>query len=339
MTNANLESILGAKTISFNATFAKMTGSVTAAVFLSQALFWQVKAKFKTGEMEFEGESYFSKTGAEWFEETGLSAEQQKTARKPLVAAGILKERRAGLPAKMYFRVDIEALVSGFSAYLNTGVTVSGFSGNKKTENPRTGSGKFRKHEAGNSGSNIIVESFESSESGGERITHPFAHVGSIELPETNIPLEAEKEKAPPSSGPTPPPELIVTTVTPQAPYIRLVEKVETGETPGPKTPGEKIRELCEANFRIKEVFAMRGKIPISKFDEYLAAFDAEKTGLPVPQTWKNDNDLVQNFWAWSEIRYSKEQRNTPGPQRNGRGAQIVNSGGDRSKYEEVQKF
>ena len=96
MTTENLESILGAKTISFNATFAKMTGSVTAAVFLSQALFWQVKAKFKGSEIEFEGEPYFSKTSAEWYEETGLSAEQQKTARKPLVAAGILKERRAG---------------------------------------------------------------------------------------------------------------------------------------------------------------------------------------------------------------------------------------------------
>lgn len=167
-------------------------------------------------------------------------------------------------------------------------------------------------------------------------LTPPFAHVGSIEIPETNIPLEAEKKENDFTGGPPPPPEFIVTTVEPQAPYLRVVEKVEIQET-----PGEKIRELCESNYRIKEVFAMRGKIPASKFDEYLTAFDAEKTGLPVPQTWKNDNDLVQNFWAWSEIRYGKEQRGAGQPQRqgNGRGAQLQNSGSDMSKYDQPQKF
>ena len=184
---------------------------------------------------------------------------------------------------------------------------------------------------------NITLNNTEERGKAQNALIPPFAHVGTIQLPETNIPLEAEKKENDFPEGPGA--EFIITPVEPQAPYIRLVEKVKIQETPGPKTPGEKIRELCETNFRIKEVFAMRGKIPASKFDEYLAAFDAEKTGLPVPQTWKNDNDLVQNFWAWSEIRYSKEQRNTPGPQRNGRGAQRVNSGGDRSKYEEVQKI
>lgn len=304
MTNANLESILGAKTISFNATFAKMTGSVTAAVFLSQALFWQVKAKFKGSEMEFEGEPYFSKTAAEWFEETGLSAEQQKTARKPLVAAGILKERRAGLPAKMYFRVDIESLVSGVSGYLNTRVTVSGFSGNRKPEIPRTGSGKFRKQEAGVSGNTIYKESFESFESGGERITPPVRHAETIEKETTGLvqpvlPLEAETETSAAGAGP------VTTTLhDPQTPGAVIMDIA-----PGPKSPGERIRELCEADYRIREVFANRGKIPVSKFDEYLNAFSLEKTSLPIPPTWKNDNDLVQNFWAWSEIRYGKEQR------------------------------
>lgn len=64
----------------------------------------------------------------------------------------------------------------------------------------------------------------------------PFSHVGTIQLPETNIPLEAEKANDF-TGGPGAAPELIVTTVSPQAPYIRVVEKVEITETPGPKTP------------------------------------------------------------------------------------------------------
>ena len=169
-------------------------------------------------------------------------------------------------------------------------------------------------------------------------LTPPFTPHGSIEIPETNIPLEAEKSNDFTGAGPGA--EFLVTTITPQAPYIRLVERVEIPETPGPKSPGEKIRELCEVNHKIRETFSMVRKIPASKFDEYLTAFDAEKTGLPIPQTWKNDNDLVMNFWAWSEIRYSKEQRaGQPQLHGRGRGAQLQNSGNDMSKYDQPQKF
>jgi len=169
----------------------------------------------------------------------------------------------------------------------------------------------------------------------------PFSLHGSIEIPETNIPLEAEKKENDfAGAGPTPPAEFLVTTITPQAPYIRIAERVEIQETPGPKSPGEKIRELCEVNHKIRETFSMVRKIPASRFDEYLTAFDAEKTGLPIPQTWKNDNDLVMNFWAWSEIRYSKEQRaGQPQLHGRGRGAQLQNSGSDMSKYDQKQKF
>ena len=131
-----------------------------------------------------------------------------------------------------------------------------------------------------------------------------------------------------------------MTTHTSQAPHIRVVERVEVPATPGPKSPGDKIREQCAVNHKIRENFTLVRKIPASKFDEYLAAFDAEKTGLPVPQTWKNDNDLVMNFWAWSEIRYGKEQRNgQPQRQGGGWGAQLQNSGSDMSKYDQPQKF
>ena len=188
---------------------------------------------------------------------------------------------------------------------------------------------------------NNTLNNTEEKENAQNALTPPFHHVGTIEIPNSNITLEAEKKEndftgAGPGAaefrvcqkckgagwrlgrnGQEPceqcngsRTEFLVTTHTPQEPYVRIAERVEIPETPGPKTPGEKIRELCEVNHKIRETFSMVRKIPASKFDEYLTAFDAEKTGLPIPQTWKNDNDLVMNFWAWSEIRYSKEQRN-----------------------------
>lgn len=239
MTNDQIQSILGAKTVSFNSLFAKATGSVTAAVFLSQAVFWQEKSKYKNGleTMEIDGEIYFSKTAAEWYEETGLSIEQQKTARVPLVKSGILKERRVGLPAKMYFRIDIETLVSGISGYLNTGRTVSGFSVNRNPEIPRTGKGKFRKQDDGNSGSTYI-ESIESIESKKESsadanapLTSPFQKIGEID-PET-FDLE-EKENHSPHRGPA----LRVSLTDPDFPGVTVVEEIALGPKTKPAKTG-----------------------------------------------------------------------------------------------------
>ena len=113
-----------------------------------------------------------------------------------------------------------------------------------------------------------------------DKFSPPFHHVCTIEIPETNIPLEAEKKENDfTGAGPTfefracekcsgagfrygrngretcdrcdgsrmepfgakpYADEFIVTTVTPQEPYVRIVEKAEIPETPGPKSPGEK---------------------------------------------------------------------------------------------------
>jgi hypothetical protein len=166
--------------------------------------------------------------------------------------------------------------------------------------------------------------------------TPPFTHVGTIEIPENPIPLNAEKKEND-FTGAGPGAEFIVTTVTPQAPYIRIVEKVEIPETPGPKSPGEKIRQMDD--YRIKEAFTMSRKIPAGKFDDYLTAFDAETAATG--QKHKNDADLIKHFLNFSGVRWSVEQRNAAGqPGRNGgRGAQLQNSGNDMSKYDQPQKF
>ena len=158
MTKEEIQSIFGSRIVSFHAVFARAIGSVPAAVMLSQAFFWQEKAKSKDG-VKIGEEMFFSKTGEEWYDETGLTESQQLTARKHLLSAGFWVEQRAGLPAKMCYRIDIETLVAVISRYLKTGQQVAIDNRKQSREITRTSSGKFRQPEAEKNGNNIKVES------------------------------------------------------------------------------------------------------------------------------------------------------------------------------------
>ena len=84
--------------VSFHRCLVPVTGSVTAALMLSQAI-WSSQAS------EPEADGWFVKSREEWEEETGLSRWEQQTARRVLRDGGFLEERRVGMPAKLYFRV------------------------------------------------------------------------------------------------------------------------------------------------------------------------------------------------------------------------------------------
>jgi hypothetical protein len=85
--------------IEFYAEFAKVTGSIPAAVFLTHALRCQRR---------FGG--WFPKTIAEWEKATTLSREQQDLARQKLRSLGVLREVRKGLPPKVWYWVDEDRL-------------------------------------------------------------------------------------------------------------------------------------------------------------------------------------------------------------------------------------
>jgi hypothetical protein len=87
--------------IAYHRVFACLTGSVTAALLLSQAVYWQRRA---TG--------WWWKTQKEWEEETGLSRREQESARRVLRGLGVLFEERRGIPARSYYRLDIGRLLS-----------------------------------------------------------------------------------------------------------------------------------------------------------------------------------------------------------------------------------
>lgn len=87
----------------------RLTGSTTATIFLCQFLYWFGKGA--------DPEGWIYKTSDEIEEETGLSYEEQKTARRNLRRAGLLKERYARIEHTMYFMVDIEALNKQWETY------------------------------------------------------------------------------------------------------------------------------------------------------------------------------------------------------------------------------
>lgn len=96
--------------VSFHRCLVPITGGVTAALMLSQAI-------WTTQTIEPSANGWFSRSQEQWTEETGLSRWEQETARRALRNAGFLEERRVGMPAKLWFRVRPEAVWCALQAH------------------------------------------------------------------------------------------------------------------------------------------------------------------------------------------------------------------------------
>ena len=88
--------------IAFHRCLVTMAGSVTAALMLSQALYWQKRCPHDDG--------WWWKTMENWTEETGLSRREQENARRRLRNAGLLTEELRGVPATLHFHVDLDTV-------------------------------------------------------------------------------------------------------------------------------------------------------------------------------------------------------------------------------------
>ncbi|KMQ75282.1 HNH endonuclease [Marinobacter subterrani] len=93
---------LMARPIAFQRAFVDLGVGIAGALMLSQCIYW---AKRVTDE-----DGWFYKSQQDWEEETGMNRREQERARKALKSIGVLEEKRRGVPAKMYFRVNEQAL-------------------------------------------------------------------------------------------------------------------------------------------------------------------------------------------------------------------------------------
>jgi hypothetical protein len=89
------------RVVAYQVALAHAVKSATAGLLLSQLWYWSKH----TSERDRDG--WFYKTMDDIQEETALTRSEQMTARKKLVDLGLLEEKREGLPARMWFRVNV----------------------------------------------------------------------------------------------------------------------------------------------------------------------------------------------------------------------------------------
>jgi len=97
-----IENILTDRPIAYHPILAKAVGSVNAGIFLSQLLYWTPRAHDQSG--------WIYKTQDEIYEETALGRREQETARRILRDKLVLQEKKAGVPSRLFFRVDMNYL-------------------------------------------------------------------------------------------------------------------------------------------------------------------------------------------------------------------------------------
>ncbi len=100
--------------IAYHPIFSKISGNHTAGLMLSQIFYWT-----KIIDMtEPTREGWFYKTREEWHTELLLTRKEQETARRRLKTIGLIEEKKAGIPAKLYFRLNKTKLLELLNAYL-----------------------------------------------------------------------------------------------------------------------------------------------------------------------------------------------------------------------------
>lgn len=113
--------------IAFHRPFVDLGVGVTGALMLSQAIYWSKRTR--------DADGWFYKTQIDWQDETGMTRTEQDNARKRLKAIGVLQEHKKGVPCKVYYRIDFEALQTRLqeTCKLDSGKPANSDAGNPQT--------------------------------------------------------------------------------------------------------------------------------------------------------------------------------------------------------------
>jgi len=115
MANRTLRIVLGDRPIAYHPILAHVFESACAALFLSQLLYWDSTMP----DSKHEGrDGWIYKTGKEWLAETGLCRREQEDAREKLRASGVVEEKRAGVPCRLWYRVRFDELERMIELYI-----------------------------------------------------------------------------------------------------------------------------------------------------------------------------------------------------------------------------
>lgn len=92
------------KPVAYFPNLANFLGSTKQALFISQLGYWEGKQRDKKN-------GWIYKTQQEMQAETGLTRASQETVRRKLKRLGVLKEKRAQIPARLHYKVDWDLLL------------------------------------------------------------------------------------------------------------------------------------------------------------------------------------------------------------------------------------
>jgi hypothetical protein len=89
--------------VAYRVGLAKSTGSVKLAILLSQLWYWKDRGH--------DPEGWVYKTREQITDETGLSRQEQETARRLGRELQVLKEAKKGIPRRIYFKINTSVMV------------------------------------------------------------------------------------------------------------------------------------------------------------------------------------------------------------------------------------
>ncbi len=96
--------------IAFYRIFATIGGGACAGIFLSQAYYWMSRTKNQDG--------WFYKSQEDWEKETALTRYEQEKIRRELKNKGLLEEKKQGVPCRLFFRINQDALLSALKGHI-----------------------------------------------------------------------------------------------------------------------------------------------------------------------------------------------------------------------------
>jgi hypothetical protein len=123
-----LYSIKGDRVIAYQVGFTKITGKLTSGILLSQLVYWSGKV----------GGREFYKVDSEICDETGLSLDELKSAKKNLILKNFIKVSYKSLPRKSYYKLNEDLIINLLTSEWETHLPVSGNSTDWRVEIPLT---------------------------------------------------------------------------------------------------------------------------------------------------------------------------------------------------------
>jgi len=112
--NAQLCDLLG-PVLSFHRCLSSITGNVIAGLLLSRAVYFtRINSRVRR-------DGRFSRSTAQWQDDTGLTWREQAGARKVLRDLGIIEETLKGVPPQVLLRINLERLIELLSQPLKAG--------------------------------------------------------------------------------------------------------------------------------------------------------------------------------------------------------------------------